>query len=215
MIAVTFALPTESSGFRRLLRNRPREVALLHTGVGAEVCRQRIGPFLDAQQFEFLISTGFAGGADPSLRVGDLLLAENFSDSALLARARDAIIARVARLVTGERIIESAGEREQFAREHEAAAVDMETKWIAQACAAQKIPLLSLRVISDTAAAPFPAPASVLFNLAEQKTERLALARYLARHPRGLVRLSRFARQIAVARASLTSALAVLVRELP
>ena len=53
MTAVTFALPSESSDYRRLLGNRHREVAILHTGVGAEVCRQRIGPFLDSQPFDF------------------------------------------------------------------------------------------------------------------------------------------------------------------
>lgn len=214
MIAVTFALPRESSGFRRLLSSRHPEIAILHTGVGAELCRQRIGPFLDAQRFDFLISSGFAGGVDPSLGVGDLLLADNFSDARLLAQAREAIISRVGTLITLERVIESAAERAYFGREHGAVAVDMETKWIAQACAARKIPLLSLRVISDTAAAPFPAPAAVLFNFAAQKTDGLALARHLVCHPASVVRLIRFGRQIAAARASLTSALAVLAREL-
>ena len=36
MIAVTFALPSESSDFRRLLGGRHREVNILHTGVGAD-----------------------------------------------------------------------------------------------------------------------------------------------------------------------------------
>ena len=213
MIAVSFALPSESSDFRRLLGDRHRKVAILHTGVGAEVCRKRIGPFLDAQRFDFLISSGFAGGVAPSLGVGDLLLAENFSDPALLGRAREALISHVANLATADRIIESPAEREQFARQHSAAAVDMETEWIARACAARKIPMLSLRVISDTAAALFPAPPTVLFDLRRQKTDALKLTVYLARHPFGVVRLMRFARQIAFARANLTVALDVIVRE--
>ena len=213
MIAVTFALPSESSDFRRLLGGRHREVAILHTGVGAKICRERIGPFLDTQRFDFLISSGFAGGVASSLGVGDLLLAENFSDPALLARARETVISQVAKLVTADRLIESTAQREQFAREHAAAAVDMETEWIARACVARKIPLLSLRVISDTAAAPFPAPSAVLFDLIRQKTDALKLTAYLARHPLGVVRLVRFARQIAFARANLTTALSVLVRE--
>ena len=214
MIAVTFALPRESRDFRRLRSGRDREIAILHTGVGAELCQRRIGPFLDAQRFDFLISSGFAGGVDPSLGVGDLLLAENFSDLKLLAQARAAIISRVGKLCTLERVIESATERARLAREHDAVAVDMETKWIAQACLARSIPLLSLRVISDTGGAPFPVPAAVLFNLTAQKTEGLVLARHLVRHPTRVVRLACFARQIAAARASLTNALAVLTREL-
>lgn len=226
MFAVTFALPNESSDFRRRLGNRHPEVTILHTGVGRKVCQERIEPFLDSQPFEFLISSGFAGGVDPSLSVGDLLLAQNFSDPVLVARAqallplvgRDSVepgqsptSAHLARLATTDRIIGNAAERVQFAREHDAAAVDMETEWIAQACAARKIPLLSLRVISDTAAAPFPAPPAVLFDLARQQTNPGRLSAYLLRHPPAVVRLIRFARQIAAARANLAAALDLFV----
>ncbi len=226
MLAVTFALPNESSDFRRRLGRRQSEIAILHTDVGRKVCQERIEPFLDSQPFEFLISSGFAGGVDPSLGVGHLLLAQNFSDPALLARAqallspvgRDSvepgqspIAVQLARLATVDRIIENAAERERFAHEHNAAAVDMETGWIAQACAARKIPMLSLRVISDTTAAPFPAPPSVLFDLDRQKTDALKLTTYILRHPLGVVRLMRFARQIAVARANLATALDLFI----
>ncbi len=213
MIAVTFALPSESSAFRQLLRQRQGEVAILHTGVGPEACRRRLGPFLDAGRFNFVISSGFAGGIDSSLRVGELLLAENFSDPELLERARDLLICRMATLATADCIIEGQTERERFARQHQAVAVDMETQWIAQACAERKIPLLSLRAISDTAAAPFPAPPSVLFDLPRQVTPAGKLSGYLLRHPLSLVRLLRFGRQIALARANLARALEVVIRE--
>jgi hypothetical protein len=111
-------------------------------------------------------------------------------------------------------VIETAAERNQFAQEHDASAVDMETAWIAEACARRAIRMLSLRVISDTAADPFPAPPSILFDLGRQKTPVLKLGGYLLRHPAGVVRLGRFAQQIAQARASLTSALLVLAHEL-
>ena len=88
MIAVTFALPEESSEFLRRLRDKShadrngiatirgkigdREVEVLHTGVGERVCRQRLGKFLENQQFDFLISTGFAGALNDELQVGNL-----------------------------------------------------------------------------------------------------------------------------------------------
>src|SRR2546426_736019 len=83
MIAVTFALPAESSGFLRRLhkktrtdRNgirvirgeidnreigaresfRNRTIEVLHTGVGEKICRQRMGSFLQDRQFDCLIS---------------------------------------------------------------------------------------------------------------------------------------------------------------
>lgn len=211
MIAVTFALPSESSAFRKLLQKGEDKVAILYTGVGEKVCRERVAPFLDGRHFDFAISSGFAGGIDPSLGVGDLLLAENFSDPSLLARARDLLTCRVGKLATAGRIIETQAEREEFARQHHAIAVDMETEWIAQACAERKIPLLSLRVISDTAAAPFPAPPGVLFDVERQATRPGRLATYLLRHPLRVVRLIRFARQIASARANLAKALVALL----
>src|SRR2546429_4057793 len=95
MIAVTFALPAESSEFMHRLRNKSRvdrngisltrgtidrrDLEVLHTGVGEKACRERLGKFLEHQQFDALISTGFAGALDDRLRVGDLVLANNFS----------------------------------------------------------------------------------------------------------------------------------------
>src|SRR5437016_12441513 len=102
MIAVTFALPAESSQFLRRLDNKlctgrnairiirgtldDREIEVLHTGVGEKVCRQRVGKFLTAQQFESLISAGFAGARTDQLHSGDLWLARNFSTLAPTAR---------------------------------------------------------------------------------------------------------------------------------
>ena len=211
MIAVTFALPSESRDFRRLVRDRREEVAILHTGVGQKICRTRLEPFLDAQPLDFLISSGFAGGADPSLGVGDLLLAENFSDPTLLARARDLLTARLDRLVTTDRILDGPAERKEFARQHGAAAVDMETEWIARSCAGRQIPMLSLRVISDTTAAPFPVPPDVLFDLNRQRTRVPRLMAYLVRHPFAVVRLARFAQQINSAQTNLARALETLL----
>src|SRR5947209_7607130 len=95
MIAVTFALQTESSEFFKQLSHKSRAhrngitivrgtindrvVKVLHTGVGEEMCRERIGKFLAETQFEILISAGFAGALTDRLRVNDLLLAQNFS----------------------------------------------------------------------------------------------------------------------------------------
>ena len=95
MIAVTFALPAESSEFLRRLRNKSctdrngnrivrgtihdHKIEVLHTGVGGNVCKERIGKFLEGAQFRILISAGFAGALNDKLRAGDLLLAENFS----------------------------------------------------------------------------------------------------------------------------------------
>jgi nucleoside phosphorylase len=213
MIAVTFAHPSESRDFLRLVGERHHELKVLHTGIGAKACRQAIGPFLQSHRFRILISSGFAGGLDDSLGPGDLLLAENFSSPGLLEEARELIIARSGKLATSRRVIESVTERRRLGREQEAVAVDMETESIAEACAAHQLPLLSLRVISDTPKKPLPAPAHILFDLERQRTVVRRLAGYLFIHPLGAVRLIRFSRQLANARAELAIGLKTLVEE--
>src|SRR5262249_55782046 len=111
MIAVTFAHPSESCDFLRLIGERHHELKVLHTGIGAKACRQSIGPFLKSHRFKLVISSGFAGGLDDSLGPGDLLLAENFSSPGLLKEAHELIIARSGKLATSSRVIESATER--------------------------------------------------------------------------------------------------------
>jgi nucleoside phosphorylase len=231
MIAITFALPAESSDFVRLLTKpiisaregvenirgqiHGRSVAVVHTGAGKKSCRERIENFLRHHQFTYLISAGFAGALDEELQIGDLLLSENFSSPELLGSphldfADDGLF--VGKLATVPAVIDSKPERDRWAAESGAVAVDMETEFIAAACAAHRVPMLSLRVMSDTPSEPFPAPPNVLFDLEKQKTNFGRLALYLVTHPRSLKRLSVFRQHVVLARQSLTLALDKLLR---
>jgi adenosylhomocysteine nucleosidase len=232
MIAVTFALPAESAEFLRYLTDKTRAerngvrvirgkiqdraIEVLHTGVGEKVCRQRLGKFLQDHQFDCLISAGFAGALDNDLKIGDLLLAGNFSTvhlSEMRASLSDLPI-HVANLLTVPALIDSPEERNKLALTSGAVAADMETEFIARACAACGIPLLSLRVISDTPHNRLPAPANVLFDIERQQTRMLKLATHLLAHPSRVPRLVHFARRIARARRILADALAAVVRKL-
>jgi len=165
MIAILFALPAESSEFIRLLARSAsgngkcpesihgqihgRSVAVFHTGVGERSCRARIESILRDSQFRYLISTGFAGALDHELKVGDLVVSDNLSSPELLHSPHLDLAANrfvVGKLKTVPKIISSEAERVQWATESAALAIDMETEFIAEACAAHKIPLLSLRV---------------------------------------------------------------------
>jgi adenosylhomocysteine nucleosidase len=231
MIAITFALPAESSDFVRLLeksaphsregvesirgRLHGKSVAVIHTGVGRKTCCERMEVLLRRERFRYLISAGFAGALDKDLRIGDLLIAENFSSPALLSSphldlADDGLF--LGKLLTASGMIESNAEREQLARETGAAAVDMETEFIADACAELDLPFLSLRAISDTPAEPFPAPAHVLFDVEKQKTDFARLAFYLTTHPGAISRLNAFRERVAVARKNLAATLEKILR---
>jgi nucleoside phosphorylase len=232
MIAVTFALSAESSEFLSWLRNKShadrngimviggkigdRQLEVLHTGVGEKVCRERIGKFLQDQQFDLLVSTGFAGALNNELQVGDLLLAKNFSTIELNEKRSSVsrLPIHMANLLTAPTLIDSSDERTEITRTSGAAAVDMETEFIARACAAHGIPLLSLRVITDTPREPFPAPAHVLFDIAKQRTDLPKLATFLLTHPNRVPGLIQFARRIANGRKILANALVDVVRSI-
>jgi len=231
MIAITFALPAESQEFLRSLGNKSRDhrngiriirgkvddrtIEVFHTGVGKNVCRERVGKFLQDQHFDYLISAGFAGALNDQLQLGDLLLAENFSTVRLEENfSLLSFPIHMGDLLTVPALIDSRGERNKLALMSGAVAVDMETEFIARACAAHGIPVLSLRVISDTPKELFPAPANVLFDIERQQTRMPKLAAYLVAHPHRIPRLVQFARRIAHARKILADALVATVRGL-
>ena len=231
MIGVTFALAAESSDFIRLLQDREpgapgaervilgtlhnRALAILHTGVGEKAARARVSAFFGKTQPALLISSGFAGATSDELKPGDVLLGENYCAPELLTMARSALArtnVRVGKLATAPDIIDSTSEREAFARNSGALAVDMETQAIFDCCAEFRIPMLSLRAITDTPSSPFPAPPQVLFDIEQQRTLPLRLALYLATHPLAIGRLLSFAKRVRAARASLTATLDLLLR---
>ena len=232
MIAVTFALPVESSEFLRRLGNKARTdrnrlsivqgtigdrtIEVLHTGVGKKICRERIGKFLVIQQFDFLISAGFAGALNNELQINDLLVAKNFSTVDLkdVQSSLSNVSIHAANMLTVPALIDSSEERERIARDSGAPAVDMETEVIARACAVRAIPLLALRVITDPPTQPFPAPPNVLFDIERQQTRVLKSAMFFLKRPNRASSLIQFVRRIARARTALANALIDLVRNL-
>jgi nucleoside phosphorylase len=233
IIAITFALPAESSEFVALLRDKRRAmssegeiiygeinqqpVTIFHTGIGQKACQAKIDNFLRIDHPDIWISSGFAGSVDEDLRVGDLLLAENFSDRELLAAAQRLLAdrnARTAKLFTSTTIVDSTGQRNEIARTQGALAIDMETEIIARACSAGGIRMLSLRAISDSLDEPFPAPPHLLFDLKRQRTNAAKLVSYFLKRPTHIVGFIRFANRIARARRTLTNAIVAVLQDL-
>ena len=231
MIAITFALPAESSDFVSLLekpvrnsregvetirgRRHGKPVVVLHTGVGRKICSQRMEILLRREPFQFVLSAGFAGALEKELRIGNVLVSENYSSPQLLRSTQSALSGDgifQGKLLTVPDVIESNSEREQLATKTGAAAVDMETEFIAEACADHQLPMLSLRAISDTPSEPFPAPAHVLFDLEKQRTDFARLALYLIKNPGAVAQLNAFRKRVTEARKALTGTLDAILR---
>lgn len=230
-VVVTFALPDEGRDFVGLLKNpspgRGRlapirgelsgwEVTVAFTGVGAgEGCRRRLESALEMRP-DWLIASGFAGGLSAGLSVGDLIIGENHSDAGLVKRATGALNAfpvQRGALTTQPLLAETVEAKAALAVVTGAIAVDMETGWIAEACAQAGTPMLSLRVISDGANQAFPAPGHILFDVVRQRPRYARLPLWLLAHPGQIAPFVRFVRGLAPARQKLARALQALISD--
>jgi len=226
MIAIVFALPQESGGLvaslRKSIRTGPaalpvisgwlgsQEVVVCHIGMGSESACAGLQRFWQTQgrrPIDCVIGAGFAGGLDPSLSAGALLLAENFPELLAAASAILGDRARVGLLASVSEVAETPESKARLARETGAAAVDMETATVAAFFREKEVPFLSFRVISDAASDPLPVPGSVWFDVGAQRPRPLALLWFLFRHPSRVVPFIRFVASIYRARRVLTRAL--------
>ena len=225
MIAITFAVPHESHELRRALQGSApvgargwlrgnlarQDVLLVHTGIAAAAAEECMRALLAAHRPRWLLSAGYAGALDPALAHGELFLATNFTALEFLARSR----ARRGTLTTQDRAAETPLEKAALARETGAQAVDMETSAIARVCAEMGVPMLSLRVISDTASAHIPVPLTASYDLARQRPRVGALLAFLAGNPARILSFARFVRGLTPARAALTSGILAILESEP
>ncbi|MEI6351893.1 MAG: hypothetical protein WCP06_12400 [Verrucomicrobiota bacterium] len=229
MIAVLFALPEESQDLVRALKHRARvgsaelaavrgtlgahEIVVAHTGVGRKRADAGMRRLWAEHHPDQVISAGFAGGLDPRLPKGALLLADSFSSPELLYTAQSLLKERASSgmMATCDDVLETPQAKTEFARQSGAEAVDMETAAVAAFCMETGVPLLAIRAISDTASDELPVPFSVWFDEASQRPRPLALVWFLVRHPSRIPRFVRFVQTINRARRILTGALLELL----
>ena len=207
-LIVTFAVPQESREFRLALRRMDRgDIQVEHIGVGPAAAAARMSRLIADEKPRLVICTGFAGGLDPRLAIGDLVVAENLSTPEWVARIRSegsegsperppAFGAVVSRALP----VESVADKTALARETGALAVDMESEAVAEACRAAAVPLLVVRVISDPAGTPLPVPFGDWFDIVGQQPRVLGLLQYLACHPGRIGPFAHFVRGLAPAR---------------
>src|SRR4051812_28999602 len=123
MIAITFALPAESRDFVKKLgsaRTSGRTVAgtcgstrveVLHTGVGGGIAEKRLREYLEQAKPDFLVAAGFGGATTDNQAIGDIILASNYSEPALLRSAEAALAGsnpQIGKLFTALEVVDSA-----------------------------------------------------------------------------------------------------------
>jgi adenosylhomocysteine nucleosidase len=123
-----------------------------------------------AQGAGMLVSFGVAGGLDPKLRTGDLLLpravaalsGERFAvDAALHERLQSRLDANHADLLGFDSVVMDSGGKARLHAHGGAVAVDMESLGVARVAKAHGCPFIVLRAVADEASRSLPPAALV------------------------------------------------------
>jgi adenosylhomocysteine nucleosidase len=161
-----------------------------------------------------LVSFGLAGGLDPGLRAGALIVADAVIANGRIWRTDEAINARLGG-ATGhlclalDGIVASASEKRRLGRETGAAAADMESGAVAAAATAAGLGFAVLRAICDPADRALP-PAALIALDPSGHIAPLRLAASILAHPGQIGALIGLARDAAAARRALRACLAAI-----
>ena len=204
---------------RRIIAAAARNVvpAPVIACAGANVARARreVRRLRDAGA-QALLSFGLAGGLDPAVPTGTLIVGNavvdpsgesTATDSAWRDRVIDAVAAAgldplIGSIAGSDRLIDDAAAKQALGRRTAAVAVDMESHVLADAARASGVPLLIVRTIADTASRTLPRAA--LDSIGPTGRTRLARigVQVLAR-PGDVPSLLRLGREAATALATL------------
>jgi adenosylhomocysteine nucleosidase len=199
---------------------------VLETGVGRARTRAALDWLLGRPKLgnlpyrpRLVLSAGFSGALQEQYRVGDILLATEVADTeggrwpatwpGELPGGEWRPPLHGGRLLTSAKLLSSPNEKRELGKRHGAAAVDMETAAVAEACAKAGVPFGGVRAISDDAGTPL-SPRLVSL-LAGGQVSPLRVLAALARSPRLAAELWRLARQTRLASRQLGTALGELL----
>jgi len=211
-VAVILALASEAGGLEERLtdpvvirghgivvrrgRLEDRLLAVVRSGAGRDAAASATEAVIRGHQPGWVISAGFAGGLDPKLERGDVLMADHLVDTAGEQLDIDLTVdptelaktpgVHVGRLLTADRIIRTPDEKRSLGEKHAAVAVDMETFAVAQVCRGAKVRLMAVRVISDAADDELPPDVEHLLKQATAPGKIGAAAGAVFRRPGSL-----------------------------
>lgn len=121
-------------------------VALVCGGIGAEAARRAAEAILTLYHPALIISAGFAGGLDASLRAGDTLIPQHVIDADDGSRTEHAFGHGV--LVSFQNVADIK-QKAKLGKAFGAQAVDMEAAAVARCAEAHGVKFLACKVISD------------------------------------------------------------------
>lgn len=235
-VAIVFALPVEADAFERLALNRvatrgarfafatgliaDHRVAWCVSGVGQEAAAGAARQLIDGHRPRLLVTAGFAGGLDPTLRRGAVLrpdvaiTVDRLARIQLVASARHAGVEPETAIVTVDAVAATAAAKQALAARTGARLVDMETFAVAATAQAAGLPCAAVRVISDEAGETLPAEVAALAAPQSPWRRLGAAARVVARRPAAAADLWGLWERSVVDSRTLATAVAATIDEL-
>ena len=184
MLIVVASMEQELTGLRRELREIEdatgisSQVEFQVLGVGPERAGAAMAALLEDRRSKVdgVLLVGVAGGVDPELETGDLLLADRHAlqngasqgagqaikpDADMLQSAQKAALELSVPIFNGgsltvDHLVAEPHERESLRTEHQVSSVNMEDYRAAEAAQNAGVPFLSVRVVLDTASQRLP-----------------------------------------------------------
>ena len=203
-ILICFADPSESQVLRRV---RP-DLSLLHTGMGKLNAQKALANYLLSKRPKMILSSGFAGGLNPSLTVGSLLY-ESDSNHPLSSSLKSLDI-KAGKFHSAEKVATTAGEKTKLWKATQCDAVEMESLAIKNIADSEGIPFLTLRVISDAANETLPLDFNQLMTT-QMRISLVKLAWQVTKKPQLVPQLIRFNQGIRYAAKQLATSLSALI----
>lgn len=154
------------------------DLSLICGGVGYEAARQATEALIRELKPELVISVGFAGALDASLRVGDVVVPKVVINSADSSRTH---IESGAGILVSTTTVAGKEQKARFAKAYGAVAVDMEAAAVSQGALARGIEFAAIKVISD--AADFEMPALDRFITSDGQFQTFRFACHVALRP--------------------------------
>ncbi len=139
-------------------------IVLVRSGMGRDRARRALVEIAAKWDLKEVISIGYAGALDPSLEVGDLVVADKIiemdssrSDEDMKSYSLNKEILNTTGeihrkiLLTVDRVAATPQEKKKLREKYSAVAVDMETSALAEEAKARNLSFISVRAITDTA----------------------------------------------------------------
>lgn len=135
-----------------------KSIVLVRSGMGCDSAKLALAEIAGKFDLERVISIGYAGALDPTLQVGELVVADQVIhyktpkpyslDKELIGTMPEA---RRGTLLTVDEVVASPPAKRAMREKYSAVAVDMETSALVEEAEARCLPFASVRAITDTA----------------------------------------------------------------